>query len=175
MATPNRRRPSATPRATRSWVWTAVMASVASMVLVFAALMVLELTQVASTSAPMVVVANADGPTQSSRVTLTPDQLTRDAEPTVTVRLRNDSTSPVRVNVTLTGAAAGESGTLTAALTAAGAVVRSGPLDGLSLEPFYLDAMSTTPLTLELDGTVADVEKNWPADGQLQVVVGAQR
>lgn len=163
------RRTSGPPRAGRSAVWTAVMAAVAAMALVIATVFVISLTRAATSASPLVTVADAAGPADLQVVTIVRSQVD-DARSTATLRLRNDSTTPVTVQVSMPDPVEG-SGSLTAALTAQGAVVRSGALSGLTLGPFTLDASTTTPLAVELDATGADLDALFDDVDHLSVAV----
>lgn len=160
------------PRAARSRPWTAAFLSVSVVIAGFVALLAVELIGYASNAAPMVVVAEPAGTTGIQLVRLEPEKFT-DPEQSVTIRLRNASHHPVRVTVTMDAPDSPHAGTLTAALTSEGVITRSGPLSSLNLRAFTLGATSTTPLTLELDLSSADLAKFHAAGKPLTIAVGA--
>lgn len=160
-------------RPARSRTWTAVIASLTAMAAVFVALMALELGNFATSGAPTVVVADSNGPAEMEIVTLTKEQFETSATPSVTLRLSNNSAQPVEVAVTLNATTSKYAGTLTAALTLRGAVVRNGPLSSLRIPSLMLDAKSTTPVTLDLDIEPEELDELWGADGDLAIAVAA--
>lgn len=162
-----------TQRTSRSRVWPAVTAALVTMAVLFVAALVYELSDYADNAAPMTVVADADGPTQMQLVTVTKEQVTAGATPSVTLRVRNNSAEAVPVSVTLNSTASDVGGTLTAALTTSGAVVRSGALNVLRIPSFVLDADSTTPLTLDLDIDRSEIDALWDANGDITIAIGA--
>lgn len=160
-----------TVRTVRSRSWTAFSVALTAMLGAFVALLIFELDDFAASGAPLVVVASQEGPANMQVVTISEDQVATSANHAVTLRLRNESDVPLEVAVTLDSPAVTYGGTLTAALTAQGAVVRSGALNVLRVPSLHLDARSTTPLTLELDVNDTELREMWRTHGDLKVVI----
>lgn len=164
------RRTARTSRAARRGPWTVILASLTAMGLTFIGLTAIELTTHASTTSKVIVVADEDAVTGTQRITLTREQVASGPVPSITVRLRNTSKAPVSIAAVLEGGSAQVGGTLTAALTVEGAVVRSAPLNVLKLPRLLLDPGATTPLKLDLDLAPADIDQVW-SGGELVLVL----